>query len=73
MLQSGTRGVIIGSRIINVFKKISTLHSAIKRAPKAGGKSVKKLVHELEVGAKSQFLSPNRYGFRIVRFGRDAI
>lgn len=43
--ESEIRGVVINSRILNVFrKKISLLHSAFKKASKSGGKSIKKLI-----------------------------
>ena len=42
--ESGIRGVVINSRIDNVFrKKISLLHSAFKKASRSGGKNIKKL------------------------------
>ena len=45
MRESEIRGVVINSRILNVFrKKISLLHSAFKKASKSGGKSIKKLI-----------------------------
>ena len=40
--ESALRGVIINSRIINVFKEISLLLSALKRADQKGGRHVKK-------------------------------
>ena len=43
MRESEIRGVVINSRILNLFrKKISLLHSAFKKASKSGGKSIKK-------------------------------
>ena len=42
--ESALRGVIINSRIVNVFKKkISLLLSALKKAGQKGGRHVKKL------------------------------
>ena len=40
--ESALRGVIINSRIINVFKIISLFLSALKRAGQKGGRHVKK-------------------------------
>ena len=43
--ESGIRGVVINSRIVNVFrKKISLLHSAFKKASRSGGKTMKKII-----------------------------
>ena len=53
---SGARGVLINSRITNVFKKkISTLHTAFKRASKSGGNALKKLVNGWKNGQKHRF------------------
>lgn len=56
LVQSGLRGVIVGSRIINVFKKkLSTMYSAMKRATKSGGRNVKLLMNAWQFGAKYKF------------------
>ena len=47
---------MINSRITNVFKKkISTLHTAFKRASKSGGNALKKLVNGWKNGQKYRF------------------
>lgn len=41
LLESGIRGVIVGNRILDVFRsKISSLCSAFKRAKSAGGNNL---------------------------------
>ena len=56
LLQSGIRGVMVGQRILNVFKKkIISLQSAFKRASKSGGKCVTKLLNVWELGKKYRF------------------
>ena len=56
LLKSGIHGVMVGSRIVNVFKKkIYTLFLAFNRAMRAGGKSLTKLVNVWDVGPKYQF------------------
>lgn len=57
LLESGIRGVIVGSRIINVFrKKIYGLFSTFNRtAKRTGGKSKTKLMNEWDVGPKYKF------------------
>lgn len=53
LVESGIRGVIVGSRILSALKtKIISLHSAFKRASKSGGKSIKKLLNVWKVGPK---------------------
>ena len=53
---SSAGGVLINSRITNVFKKkISTLHTAFKRASKSGGNALKKLVNGWKNGQKYRF------------------
>ena len=48
--ESGIRGVVVNSRIINVFrKKISLLHSAFKKFSRRGGKSISKLTDSWKV------------------------
>ena len=50
MRESGIRGVVVNSRIINVFrKKISLLHSAFKKFSRRGGKSINKLTDSWKV------------------------
>ena len=50
MRESGIRGVVVNSRIINVFrKKISLLHSAFKKFSRRGGKSISKLTDSWKV------------------------
>lgn len=47
---------MVGSRIVNVFKKkIYTLFSAFNRAKRAGGKSLTKLMNVWDVGPKYKF------------------
>ena len=56
LLKSGICSVIIGSRVLNVFKKkIYSLYSALKRASKSGGNSVKRLMNVWEVGPMYRF------------------
>ena len=53
LVESGIRGVLLGSRLLNVLKrKIITLHSAFKRASKSGGRSLNKLLNVWKVGPK---------------------
>ena len=48
--ESGIRGVVVNSRIINVFrKKISLLYSAFKKFSRRGGKSISKLIDSWKV------------------------
>ena len=48
--ESGIRGVVVNSRIINLFrKKISLLHSAFKKFSRCGGKSINKLIDSWKV------------------------
>ena len=54
--KAGISGVIIGNRILNVFrKKIGTLSSKMKCATKVGGRAVKALVNVWEIGPKYKF------------------
>ena len=56
LIESGIRGVIVGSRILNAFgSKISSLFSALKRAKCAGGKSVTRLMNRWKLGPKYTF------------------
>ena len=56
LLESGIRGVIVGNRILDVFRsKISSLCSAFKRAKSAGGKSFTRLLNRWELGPKYTF------------------
>ena len=54
--KSGAGDVVINSRILNVFKKkISILQKAYRRASKAGGKSLAKLLNGWKTRPKYQF------------------
>ena len=53
LVESGIRGVLLGSRLLNVLKKkIITLHSAFKRASKSEGRSLNKLLNVWNVRLK---------------------
>ena len=53
--ESGVSDVVVNSRILNVFKKISVLQTAYRRASKVGGKSLAKLLNGWKTGQKYQF------------------
>ena len=54
--QSGIRGVIINSRISEVFrKKIFCLQKAVKKASNPGGRQLNALLSNLETGPRYQF------------------
>ena len=53
--ESGVSDVVVNSRILNVFKKISVVQTAYRRASKAGGKSLAKLLNGWKTGPKYQF------------------
>ena len=47
--------VVVNSRILNVFKKISLLQTAYRLASKAGEKSLAKLLNGWKTGPKYQY------------------
>ena len=54
--QSGIRGVIINSRISEVFrKKIFSLQKAVKKASNRGGRQLNALLSNLEAGPRYRF------------------
>ena len=54
--ESGVSDVAVNSRILNVFKKkISVLQTPYRRASKAGGKPLAKLLNGWKTGPKYQF------------------
>ena len=53
--ESGVSDVVVNSRVLNVFKKISVLQTAYRRARKAGGKSLARLLNGWKTGPKYQF------------------
>ena len=54
--QSGIRGVIINSRISEVFrKKIFCLQKAVKKASNRGGRQLNALLSKLETGPRYRF------------------
>ena len=53
--ESGVGDVVVNSRILNVFKKISLLQTVYRRASKAGEKSLAKLLNGWKTGPKYHF------------------
>ena len=53
--ESGVGDVVVNIRILNVFKKISILQTAYRRAGKAGEKSLATLLNGWKTGPKDQF------------------